>query len=125
MKRKVIQTFILINNKLEQDFEMVEGKTLTILSRSFTTAVKANTQNTLIATYDFARCNRWDFNLSSIDADYPTTTLMGFDKTYMRQLFQHSYEQGYKGQPWRKTLPATYTMPTASPSRTPARIPPL
>ena len=115
------RVYILINNKLEQDFEMVEGKTLAILSRSFTTAVKANTQNTLIATYDFARRNKWDFNISSIDAEYPTTTSMGFDKAYMRQLFQYGYDQGYKGQPWRKTLPATYTMPTLSPPRTPAR----
>ena len=73
------RVYILMNNKLEQDFEIVEAKTLTIVSRSFTTAVKANTQNTLIATYDFARRNKWDFNLASIDADYPTTTLMGFD----------------------------------------------
>src|SRR3954463_3406897 len=72
------RVYILMNNKLEQDFEIVEAKTLTIVSRSFITAVKANTQNTLIATYDFARRNKWDFNLSSIDADYPTTTLMDF-----------------------------------------------
>jgi len=114
------RVYILMNNKLEQDFELVEGKTLAIVSRSFTTAVKANTQNTLIATFDFARRNKWDFNLSSIDADYPTTTSMGFDKTYMHQLFQFGYDQGYQGQPWRKTLPATYTVPTASPPRLPA-----
>jgi hypothetical protein len=113
------RVYILMNNKLEQDFEMVEGMTLAILARSFTTAVKANTQNTLIATYDFARRNKWDFNLSSIDPDYPTTTSMGFDKTYMRQLFQYGYNQGYQGLPWRKTLPATYTVP--SPPRAPAR----
>ena len=113
------RVYVLMNNKLEQDFEIVEAKTLTIVSRSFTTAVKANTQNTLIATYDFARRNKWDFNLASIDADYPTTTLMGFDKTYMRQLFQYGYAQGYEGVPWRKTLPPTYTVPTSSPQRTP------
>jgi hypothetical protein len=113
--------YILMNNKLEQDFEMVEGKTLAIVSRSFTTAVKANTQTTLIATYDFTRRNKWDFNLASIDADYPTTTAIGFDKTYMRQLFQYGYDQGYQGPPWRKTLPATYTVPAASPPRMPAR----
>ena len=62
------RVYIVMNNKLEQDFEIVEGKALTIVSRSFTTAVKANTQNTLIATYDFARRNKWDFNLASIDA---------------------------------------------------------
>jgi hypothetical protein len=77
------RVYIVMNNKLEQDFEIVEGKALTIVSRSFTTAVKANTQNTLIATYDFARRNKWDFNLASIDAEYPTTTSMGFDRAYI------------------------------------------
>jgi len=115
------RVYILMNNKLEQDFEIVEAKTLAIVSRSFTTAVKANTQNTLIATYEFARRNKWDFNLASIGAEYPTTTSMGFDKTYMRQLFQYGYEQGFQGSPWRKTLPATYTVPSASPPRMPAR----
>ncbi len=52
-----------------------------------------------VATYDFTRRNKWDFNLSSIDADYPTTASMGFDKTYMRQLYHYGYDQGYKGQP--------------------------
>ena len=78
------RVYIVMNDKLEQDFEVVEGKALTIVARSFTTAVKANTQNTLIATYDFARRNKWDFNLASIDGDYPTTTSLGFDRTYMR-----------------------------------------
>ncbi len=113
------RVYIVMNNKLEQDFEIVEGKALTIVSRSFTTAVKANTQNTLIATYDFARRNRWDFNLASIDAEYPTTTSMGFDRGYMMQLYQYGYEKGREGPAWRKTLPATYTVPSASPPRMP------
>jgi hypothetical protein len=116
------RVYILMNNKLEQDFEIVEGKALTIVSRSFTTAVKANTQNTLIATYDFTRRNKWDFNLASIDADYPTTTSMGFDRGYMQQLYQYGYQQGLSGSPWRKTLPTTYTVPTNSVQRMPAPI---
>jgi hypothetical protein len=117
------RVYIVMNNKLEQDFEIVEGKALTIVSRSFTTAVKANTQNTLIATYDFARRNKWDFNLASIDADYPTTTSMGFDRGYMQQLYQYGYSRGLSGSPWRKTLPTTYTVPTASVQRMPvARV---
>jgi len=116
------RVYIVMNNKLEQDFEIVEGKALTIVSRSFTTAVKANTQNTLIATFDFARRNNWDFNLASIDADYSTTTSMGFDRIYMQQLYQYGYQQGLSGTPWRKTLPITYTVPTASVQRMPAPI---
>ena len=123
------RVYIVMNNKLEQDFEIVEGKALAIVSRSFTTAVKANTQNTLIATYDFARRNKWDFNLASIDAEYPTTTSMGFDRGYMLQLYQYGYEQGRGGPPWRKSLPAAYTVPSASPPRMPiprtARITPV
>jgi hypothetical protein len=109
------RAYIILNNKLEQEFEVVEGKTLAIVSRSFTTAVKANTQNTLIATYDFARRNKWDFNLTSIDADYPTTTSLGFDRSYMQQLYQYGYAQGLRGSPWRKTLPETY--PASAPPR--------
>jgi hypothetical protein len=113
------RVYIVMNNKLEQDFEIVEGKALTIVSRSFTTAVKANTQNTLIATFDFARRNKWDFNLASIDADYPTTTSMGFDRGYMNGLYQFGYTKGREGPAWRKSLPATYTVPDASPQRMP------
>lgn len=115
------RVYIVLNDKVEQDFEMVEGKALTIVARSFTTAVKANTQNTLIATYEFARRNKWDFNLAAIDGAYPTTTSMGFDRVYMQQLYQYGYEQGRGGPPWRKNLPATYTGPSPSPRVIPAR----
>ena len=113
------RVYIVMNNKLEQDFEMVQGRALLIVSRAFTTAVKANTQNTLIATYDFARRNKWDFNLASIDADYPTTTSLGFDRGYMLGLYQYGYEKGREGPAWRKTLPETYTVPTNSVQRMP------
>jgi hypothetical protein len=105
------RVYIILNNKLEQEFEVVQGKALPIVSRAFTTAVKANTQNTLIATYDFARRNKWDFNLASIDGDYPTTTSLGFDRAYMQQLYDYGYHEGLQGAPWRKTLPATYQVP--------------
>jgi hypothetical protein len=112
------RVYIVLNNKLEQEFEVVPSRALQIVSRSFSTAVKANTQNTLIATYDFARRNRWDFNLAAIDPDYPTTTSYGFDRNYMRALYQYGYEQGSRGNPWRKTLPETYnTVPEPPPAR--------
>lgn len=114
------RAYIILNNKLEQEFEVVEGKALAIVSRAFTTAVKANTQNTLIATYEFARRNKWDFNLASIDADYPTTTSLGFDRAYMQQLYAYGYAQGLRGSPWRKTLPTAYPGVVPAP-RTAAR----
>ena len=48
-----------------------------------------------------------------------------FDRGYMQQLYQYGYQQGLSGSPWRKTLPTTYTVPTASVQRMPvARIVP-
>ena len=95
------RVYIILNNKLEQEFEVVAGKALPIVGRAFTTAVKANTQNTLIATYEFARRNRWDFNLASIDGEYPTTTSLGFDRVYMQQLYDYGYRAGLQGAPCR------------------------
>jgi hypothetical protein len=45
---------------------------------------------------------------------------MGFDRAYMQQLYQYGYQQGLSGSPWGKTLPTTYTVPTASVQRMPA-----
>jgi len=115
------RVYIVLNDKAEPDFEVVEGKAITIVARSFTTAVKANTQNTLIATYEFARRNKWDFNLASIASDYPTTASLGFDREYMLQLYQYGYEQGRSGPPWRKSVPATFAAPRLIPARTVAR----
>jgi hypothetical protein len=109
------RVYIILNNKLEQEFEVVAGRALPIVGRAFTTAVKANTQNTLIATYDFARRNRWDFNLASIDGEYPTTTSLGFDRAYMQQLYDYGYRAALQGAPWRKTLPATYQVAAPPP----------
>ena len=111
------RAYIILNDKVEPEFEVVEGKTVAIVARGFTTAVKANTQNILTATYDFARRNKWDFNLASIDADYPTTTSYGFDRTYMQRLYEYGYAQGLRGSPWHKTL-ATYL--AHDPPRSPA-----
>ena len=63
--------YIMMNGKLAPDFEVVRASTLPIVTRSFETSVRANTRNTLIASYQFAKSRNWEFNLASIDPDYP------------------------------------------------------
>ena len=63
--------YIVMNGKLAPDFEVVRASTLPIVTRSFETSVRANTRNTLIASYQFAKSRNWEFNLASIDPDYP------------------------------------------------------
>ena len=95
--------YIVMNGKLAPEFEVVKESTLPIVKRSFATSVRANTHNTLLASYQFAKSRNWEFNLASIDPDYPKSESSGFDTAYMRQLFEHGYQKGQSGQLWQAT----------------------
>jgi hypothetical protein len=59
----------------------------------------------LIATYDFARRNGWQFRLAAIQPDYPmTSTTFNFDTDYMRGLFNLGFSMGRTGQHWQSSL---------------------
>ena len=91
--------YIIVNGKITPDFAVIGDGTLSIVARSFYSTVKANTRNTLIATYDFARRNGWQFRLAAIQPDYPmTSTTFNFDTDYMRGLFNLGFSMGRTGQ---------------------------
>jgi predicted acylesterase/phospholipase RssA len=95
------KVYIVMNGKLAPEFEVVEPSTLPIVTRAFETSVRANTHNTLIASYQFAKSRNWEFNLASIDPSYPTSQSIRFDTAYMQQLFEYGYQRGKAGQLWQ------------------------
>jgi hypothetical protein len=97
------KVYIVMNGKLAPEFEVVEPSTLPIVTRSFEASVRANTRNTLIAAYQFAKRRNWEINLAAIDAHYPTSKSYAFDTTYMQQLFEYGYQKGVAGQLWQST----------------------
>jgi Patatin-like phospholipase len=97
------KVYVIMNGKLAPDFEVVKASTLHIVRRSFETSVRANTRSTLIAFYQFAKSRNWDFNLASIEADYPKSDSIGFDPAYMQQLFDYGYQRGRAGIYWQST----------------------
>jgi patatin-like phospholipase/acyl hydrolase len=105
------KVYVIMNGKLAPDFELVKASTLQIVRRSFETSVRANTRNTLIAFYQFAKSRNWDFNLASIDADYPKSDAIGFDPAYMQQLFDYGYQRGRAGIHWQSTPAAPASSP--------------
>jgi predicted acylesterase/phospholipase RssA len=107
------KVYVVMNSKLAPDFEVVKASTLQIVRRSFETSVRANTRNTLLASYQFAKSRNWDFNLASIDSDYPKSDTIGFDLAYMQQLFDYGYQRGRAGIPWRST-PTEFKLPLPS-----------
>ncbi len=104
--------YIIVNGKVTPDFAVIGDGTLSIVARSFYSTVKANTRNTLIATYDFARRNGWQFRLAAIQPDYPmTSTTFNFDTDYMRGLFNLGFSMGRTGQQWQSSLKALSASP--------------
>ena len=79
------EIYVVINGRLEPDFEVTKDNTLSIVERSFTTASRARSRATLTATYALARSNGIGFNLTYIDENGPkASAAKGFDTAYMR-----------------------------------------
>jgi Patatin-like phospholipase len=98
--------YIIVNGKLAPDFDVVADGTLSIVARSFWTTVKSNTRSTLIATYEFARRNAWEFRATAIEQDHAiATSSFNFDTAYLRDLFAYGYARGRSGRAWETKLP--------------------
>jgi hypothetical protein len=96
--------FVIVNNKIMPDFEVVENQTLHVVVRSVTTMVKTDTNRILLSTYQFARSHGLEFNLATIDPPYPTSTTTNFDREYMLGLFRHGIERARAGQIWQRPI---------------------
>ncbi len=104
-KGRRLNIYILVNNKIERDFEVVPDGTVDVVSRSIGVITKTQTRAIVLSTYEFARRNHVGFNLSYIGRDYPSSGSSGFDTAYMRALYQYGYEKAASGQAWTATPP--------------------
>jgi hypothetical protein len=103
--------YILINNKIERDFQLVQNSTLDIAARASASVTKAQTRSILNGTFDFARRNNSGFNLTYIDKDFPSPASSGFDTRYMRILYQYGYNKAKAGNFWAKAPPSNDRLP--------------
>ncbi len=97
--------FIIVNNRLKPEFEVVEGSTVPVLARSFSSLIKTHARLTLVATREFARVRNMDFNLTYIGDDFPTTPKPSFETHYMRAVYRYGYENAVSGNVWQKQIP--------------------
>lgn len=76
-----LNIYLLLNNKLERDFELVPNSTIDVASRAISSVTKSQTRSIVFSTYEFARRNRLDFHLTFIDRKIPSPSSPGFDTT--------------------------------------------
>ena len=99
--------YVIINGRLEPEFDVTRNDTLSIVERTVTTGSRARSRATLVATYAFARQNGLGFNLTYIPESGPnTSTARGFDTAYMRSLYDTGFERAKGGAFWERTVPA-------------------
>ena len=116
-----LQLFILINNKVEPEFQLVPIKTIDIASRASSTIVKTQTRSILYSTYAFASRNHYGFNLTYIEEDQPVSPSTGFDTAYMRRLFDYGYERARSNRLWSRSPPTDNSDATPVANTAPAR----
>jgi predicted acylesterase/phospholipase RssA len=97
--------YVLVNDKVERDFQLVPNSTIDIAARTSASVTKTQIRSVLHETYDFARRNNFGFNLAYIDKDLPAPASFGFDASYMRALYQYGYDKARTGDFWAKSPP--------------------
>jgi len=98
--------YILVNDKVERDFQLVPNSTIDIAARTSASVTKTQIRSVLYETYDFARRNHFGFNLTYIDKDNPSPSSFGFEASYMRSLYQYGYDKAKAGDFWAKSPPS-------------------
>ncbi len=101
--------WIVINNHIEPQFEVVEAGLLPTISRSFSTLIKNDAKDTLFATAAFVGPER--FNLTWIDGGFDEQLSAnpgvspGFNTPYMQLLYRYGYEKALSGHLWTHQVP--------------------
>ena len=98
--------YVLVNDKVERDFQLMPNSTIDIAARASASVTKTQIRSVLYETYDFARRNNLGFNLTYIDKDLPSPGSFGFETSYMRALYQYGYDKAKAGDFWAKAPPS-------------------
>ncbi len=100
-----LHLYLIVNNKLNGEFHMVNPRTIPIASRSISLNLRSAMAGTVGLSYLYAKAHGIDFNLSFIDKDYPGEQRKPFNNTYMRDLYAYGLKLGQRPDLWQKRPP--------------------
>lgn len=95
-----LNLYVLINNRINPDFQVVPGETGKIAARSASTLIKMKTRSTIFESYNFTRRHNLKFNLAYIGNDFSGNGADEFSTSYMRALYQYGYARARSGRGW-------------------------
>ncbi len=95
--------YVIQNNGLAPPYVPSPARLASIVSRSVSTLIRAQTEGDLMRIYGQARDLGAEFNLAFVPAGFGTASAAAFDREYMSALFEAARTLGREGPNW---LPA-------------------
>ena len=104
--------YVLVNNKIDPTFDLVENATISVGARSLSTILKREGRNNVLSAYAYATRNRIGYHLAFIDAgvrDLPADDPKAeFSAAYMGYLYGLGEEKGKSARPWDAVPPLAH-----------------
>ncbi|MFC6390398.1 patatin-like phospholipase family protein [Methylorubrum zatmanii] len=110
------RVYLVVNNRLEPEFQMASRTTLSVLGRTMSAAIKAQTRAALALTKAYAGRTGLDLRVALIDGRFTKTSERPFDQPYMQALFAHGEALGRDGSAFVQTGSAVHS-PAAAGAR--------
>jgi predicted acylesterase/phospholipase RssA len=114
--------YILVNNKIDPTFKVVDDNTVSVAARSLQTILKREGRNNVLSSYAYAQSRGVGYHIAFIDADVPEPpsgdAADQFSTEYMTTLFARGEARGRQPSPWLThpplaTDPAGHTLTAA------------
>jgi len=99
------RVYLIRNSRVDPDWAAVERKTFSIAGRAISALIHSQGVGDLDRMFMMARRDKMDFNLAHIPKDFDMVPKEPFDREYMQQLFDVSFNLARNGYPWSKTPP--------------------
>lgn len=95
--------YILVNNRIDPSFKVVEDSTVALASRGLSTVLKREGRNNVLSSYTYAASHGIGYHIAFVDADVPEPAgdaTNQFNTEYMTTLFQRGEARGRLPSPW-------------------------
>ena len=99
--------WLIRNAKSDPEYEPVELSLGDIVTRSITTLLKYQGKGNVLNIAAAAERDGFDFNFTSVPAEFDVPSKDMFDPQYMRSLYEVGYEQALSGEAWLKVSEGT------------------
>ncbi len=100
------ELYVVINNTLRPDFQIIKNNTLDVAARGLSTMGKAQTRGSLEATFAFTKRVGMGFHLAAMDHAIDHDAADPFNTGYMQALYRQEFDAALAGRAWMSAPPA-------------------